>query len=230
MGYTADGLKKEYKKNYHEQHKKNLIRLREEIAKMSLTEFSKNLGIQKANLSSLEHGDRDLSLFNIQAYKKFFLEKYNIDISTDYLLGYTNNMYADDNYQIASQMTGLSDKSIEVLKKFNRKSWLRHYIEPLNYILESEQYTEFANLLYMYFNDSFYVPLRFDPDTGDFVPNVTPGFYYSDNSYANVIPIGSPIENNSGYEVSFVETTSFMNAYLLQEMQNILKVIKEKER
>lgn len=99
MPYNADSLKKTYEAHYKKQRIANLIELREEIANLSLTDFSKQIGIQKSNLSSLEKGDRDLSLFNIQAYKTFFREKYNLDISADYLLGYSKNKYANENYQ-----------------------------------------------------------------------------------------------------------------------------------
>ena len=100
MPYNADSLKKTYEAHYKKQRIANLIELREEIANLSLTDFSKQIGIQKSNLSFLEKGDRDLSLFNIQAYKTFFREKYNLDISADYLLGYSKNKYANENYQI----------------------------------------------------------------------------------------------------------------------------------
>lgn len=116
MSYNADTLKKAYQNKYSEQRKKNLIGLRENIAHMTLTEFSKQTGIQKSNLSALENGDRDLSLFNIQVYKTFFAQKYNLDISTDYLLGYSNNKYADENYQMITRITGLTDESIDCLK------------------------------------------------------------------------------------------------------------------
>lgn len=116
MSYSADALKKAYQNKYSEQRKKNLIDLREGIAKMSLTEFSKQTGIQKSNLSALENGDRELSLFNIQVYKTFFSDRYKLDISTDYLLGYSRNKYADESYQMISKVTGLTDSSIDYLK------------------------------------------------------------------------------------------------------------------
>lgn len=116
MSYNADSLKKKYHSSCSEQRKENLIQLRENIAHMTLTEFSRQTGIQKSNLSALENGDRDLSLFNIQVYKAFFSEKYNLDISTDYLLGYSKNKYADENYQMITRTTGLTDESIDCLK------------------------------------------------------------------------------------------------------------------
>ena len=42
--------------------------------------------------------------------------KYDFDISTDYLLGYSNNKYADENYQMITRITGLTDESIDCLK------------------------------------------------------------------------------------------------------------------
>lgn len=54
MPYNADSLKKTYEAHYKKQRIANLIELREEIANLSLTDFSKQIGIQKSNLSSLE--------------------------------------------------------------------------------------------------------------------------------------------------------------------------------
>ena len=84
--------KKEYKKETNAQRTKNLKRLRENIAKLSLSDFAKETGKTKNDLSMLENGEKTLSLFHIQAYKKFFLEKYTINLSVDYIMGYTDIM------------------------------------------------------------------------------------------------------------------------------------------
>lgn len=136
MPYNADSLKKTYEAHYKKQRIANLIELREEIANLSLTDFSKQIGIQKSNLSSLEKGDRDLSLFNIQAYKTFFREKYNLDISADYLLGYSKNKYANENYQMISRVTGLSDKSIDCLKYLQTVPRMTQGILVLNTLMK----------------------------------------------------------------------------------------------
>lgn len=116
MDYSAYTLKKQYEKACKEQRIKNLKRLREEIAKLSQTEFCKQTGFQKSNLSKLENGDRDLSLFNIQVYKTYFLEKYDLNISTDYLLGYTN-VISNESMDISNDL-GISGDSISKLKKY----------------------------------------------------------------------------------------------------------------
>lgn len=160
MIYSADTLKKAYQNKYSEQRKKNLIVLREDIAKMSLTEFSKQTGIQKSNLSAIENGDRELSLFNIQVYKTFFSDRYDLDISTDYLLGYSRNKYADENYQMISEVTGLTDSSIDCLKtiKFDSDKLkllnllMSNYdlfselLQNLGIMLSQEKMMEFNNL------------------------------------------------------------------------------------
>lgn len=145
MSYSADALKKAYQNKYSEQRKKNLIDLREGIAKMSLTEFSKQTGIQKSNLSALENGDRELSLFNIQVYKTFFSDRYELDISTDYLLGYSRNKYADESYQMISKVTGLTDSSIDYLKLIKSDADGLGALSTLNLLMSN--YDRFSALL-----------------------------------------------------------------------------------
>lgn len=149
MPYNADALKKQYKKECLEQRKKNLIRLREEIAGLSQTEFSKQTGIQKPNLSCLESGERDMSLFNIQVYKTYFLENHKLNVSTDYLLGYTS-VISNAEMNISNKL-GLSGKSIEVLKSWNElkknpKEFAVAYgvtdIDTLNLLLEDYHYLQ----------------------------------------------------------------------------------------
>lgn len=140
---NASQLKKEYENNYKEQRIKNLKHLRENIAKMNQTDFSNELGIQKSNFSLIENGGRDLSLYNIQAYKTYFKEQFALDISTDFLLGYTDIL----TNEIAGicDITGLSGKSLETLKIWNYYKchninvlpmYGRGDIEGLNLILE----------------------------------------------------------------------------------------------
>lgn len=143
MAYNADMLKKQYQKKCEKQRIENLLRLRIEIAGLSATEFCKQTGLQKPNLSSIEKGDRDLSLFIIQTYKTYFLENHNLNISTDFLLGYTSVM-ENEKLSVSDEL-GLSGKSIEVLKswkhyKDNPKKLIVSYgvsdLDTLNLLLE----------------------------------------------------------------------------------------------
>lgn len=119
MNYSANSLKNQYEKDCLKCRTENLVRLREKIAGMTQTQFSEKIGIQKTNLNSLEKGSRDMSLFNIQAYKTFFRENFGIDISVDYLLGYTSVM--ENRSMNISNELGLTGESIEMLKLMNNK-------------------------------------------------------------------------------------------------------------
>lgn len=130
MDYSANSLKNQYEKDCLKCRTENLIRLREKIAEMTQTQFSEKIGIQKTNLNSLEKGSRDMSLFNIQAYKTFFKENYGIDVSVDYLLGYTSVM--ENRSMNISNDLGLSGDSIEMLKiLINFKSKYNDFIPAL---------------------------------------------------------------------------------------------------
>lgn len=118
MPYTSDALKKEYKKKTDTQRIKNLKKIREDIAKLSLSDFAKLTGITKNDLCMLEKGDKLLSLFHIQAYKKFFLENHRINLSVDFIMGFTDIMENTNlNYQ---NEIGLSSDAIETLKTLKK--------------------------------------------------------------------------------------------------------------
>lgn len=118
MAYTSDALKKEYKKETNTQRKKNLRKIREDIAKLSLSDFARETGITKNDLSMLENGDKLLSLFHIQAYKKFFLENHKINLSVDFIMGFTDIIENNNlNYQ---KQIGLSSDAIETLQKLKK--------------------------------------------------------------------------------------------------------------
>lgn len=151
MGYSSDQMKKEYKEMCEAQRKNNLIRLREEIAKLTQADFKEEIGFTKNDLSMLESGDKNLSLFHIQAYKKYFKENYHLDISVDFLMGYTSVM--ENNSMDISHDLGLSGKSLELLRiwneyKQNPMNGVISYgvadIDTLNLLLE-DYYTLYKN-------------------------------------------------------------------------------------
>lgn len=118
MTYTSDALKKEYRRETDKQRVKNLNKIREDIARLSLSDFAKETGITKNDLSLLENGDKTLSLFHIQTYKKFFLENHGINLSVDFLMGYTDIMENSNlNYQ---NEIGLSSDAINHLIKIKQ--------------------------------------------------------------------------------------------------------------
>lgn len=155
--YRSEDMKEDYKKQCIKQRSQNLIRLREEVARKNLTEFAKAIGFTKKDMSTLESGEKNLSLFHLHAYKTYFKENHNLDISADFLFGYSTIM---ENVTIdLNRKTGLSGKSLAMLELMNGTN---HYdlnhrnIEILDLILsntydnvqitETELYTR--NLLF----------------------------------------------------------------------------------
>ena len=118
MKYSSEQSKNDYRK-YIPQRKENLIRLREKIANMNQAAFAKDIDITAKDISNIENGEKNLSLFHIQAYRKYFMENYNLDVSVDYLLGYTNVM--ENRSMNISNELGLTGESIEMLKLMNDK-------------------------------------------------------------------------------------------------------------
>ena len=234
MSYTADALKKAYEKECLEQRKKNLIELRENVAKLSATDFSKKTGIQKSNLSSLEKGDRDLSLFNIQAYKTYFLQEHNLNISVEYLLGYTKNKYAEENYQMITRTTGLTDESIDVLKNLHNGNMTEDLFNTLNYLISKDflLFSRFIDAIGMYFDEGYDTPMHFENST--FVPlndgisdtsilksnekNVLIGKY--DNSLCN---------NSGGYHTKAIPISILKESYSVYCIQSILEELKRQK-
>lgn len=148
MAYSSDGMKKEYEKQCREQRKLNLIKLRGEIAKMTQAEFQKTIGFTKNDLSMLENGDKTLSLFHIHAYKTYFLEHHSINVSVDFLMGYTDIL--ENQVLNIGKETGLSNDAIEMLKTFVRRKNISKDIMPgigadidaINIMLEYEYQKE----------------------------------------------------------------------------------------
>lgn len=139
MKYSSEQSKNDYKK-YIPQRKANLIRLREKIANMNQAAFAKDIDITAKDISNIENGEKNLSLFHIQAYRKYFMENYNLDVSVDYLLGYTNVM--ENRSMNISNELGLTGESIEMLKLMNDKknksySENKKNLLMLNFILSS---------------------------------------------------------------------------------------------
>lgn len=166
-GYSQIKMRDDYRKEYSAQRRKNLIHLRSDIAKMNLSDFANNIGIVKSNLSEIEDGKRDLSIGNIHSYRTFFKEKYNLTVSIDYLLGYTDviiNQIAD----IASDF-GLSNDSIEVLRNMPDTE-----IDMFNKLAaENGMLNLLLSELWIYAHNSSFVNIKITNHITDSVENIT---------------------------------------------------------
>ncbi len=133
--YSSDQIKKTYSAQCSKQRISNLIKLRKEIAHKTQAEFIKETGFTKNDISTLESGDKNLSLYHIHAYKTYFIENFNLDVSVDFLMGYTDVM-ENQTMNIANDL-GLSADTITVLKNLSEiKRDVLHRLCAENNLLE----------------------------------------------------------------------------------------------
>lgn len=132
--YNFSVLKKDYEEQCHKRRGQNLLILRKKIANITQDEFCEVLGIQKSNLSAIENGKKDLSLSNILAYKKYFKEHHGLDLSIDYLLGFTDKL-ENKSEEVCNQL-GLSEESVKVLQEIPKEKEEVHKFTYLPYILD----------------------------------------------------------------------------------------------
>lgn len=229
MAYTSDGIKKNYENQCKKQRTKNLVKLRVDIAKMpKQVDFQRVMGFTKSDLSNLENGDKPLSLFHIHAYKTYFKDNFNLDISTDFLLGYTDIM-KNESMDIAKDL-GLSDDAIKTLKTIKFRSIKSISDSPskqlniLNYILKSEkEFEDFLTNLALFMDNNYETSVFWDNekhryvDTGyrsaDGEIGVTFGYLTKDN------------KGNDGYKTIGVGI-DILESHAMLKMQEIIKTWK----
>lgn len=137
MNFSADILKKEYKKDTDALRAGNLRNLRENIAKLSLSDFSRETGMTKNDISLLENSKKTLSLTHMLTYKKYFSENHRINLSMDYLMGFTDIMENNNmNYQ---KEIGLSNDSLECLKYLKEHSAKYNALSTLDYLMQGRE-------------------------------------------------------------------------------------------
>ena len=154
-------MKMNYQKECHTQRSENLIYLREQIAKMNLTDFSKEIGIVKTNLSDIEKGNRDLSISNLHSYKTYFLEKYNLPVSMDFLLGYTD-MIENKSMNMAQDLA-LSRDAIDSIIGMN-EAQKDVFIKLAS---DSDIFYLLLNQLWLYANNSTFIDIHIHDHIAD---------------------------------------------------------------
>jgi len=110
-------------------------RLRELIEEtgVSQTELAAAIGVTRQAVNSYTLGNTVPNSDVLLNISKFF------DVSSDYLLGLSDVKSIDVTKKEVCEMTGLSDKSIEILQnilKFRRRS----YIDMLNFLIEETDF------------------------------------------------------------------------------------------
>lgn len=124
-----------FKKGYGENFKK----LRES-RKLTQTELAEQIGYTNRTISLIEKEERKPTIEQL----KIYCDKFNV--SLDYLTGRTNTPYPDT--QLVSEYTGLSEKSIEKLKRINHfnadgsENPDKSFIDILDRFIQSKYFSE----------------------------------------------------------------------------------------
>ena len=137
MDFSSEVLKKEHKENVSMQRAINLKKLREEISQITLNDFSKETGLTKNDISCFENGTKTLSLAAQLTYKKYYNIKHNINLSMDYIMGFTDIMENENlNYQ---KEIGLSNDSLKCLKYLKEHSTKYNALSTLDYLMQERE-------------------------------------------------------------------------------------------
>lgn len=190
MAYSSDAMKKSYKTECDTQRTKNLIKLREEIAGLTQAEFIREVGFTKSDISNLESGEKLLSLYHIQAYRLYFKEKHNINVSVDFLMGYTD-IIENESLNIAADL-GLSNNAIESLKKIkecaDEEITIKADLDMLNFIMSDFAiFDRFVSDIKLYVNSSEYTrPLYYDYMKNCFAEYDTPDIFRDGRTYLSI--------------------------------------------
>ena len=162
MIYNSDSVKKDYSQQYSKQRGLNLKRLREEFANQSPATFRKEIGFTKNDLSLLECGEKNLSLFHIHAYRTYFKNNYDLIVSVDYLMGYTD-VINNQSMDVAEDL-GLSNDSLVSLK-YLKNYWDPRVINTLNYIMkDSNTFLDLIDWISIFIDNPYTIPLRINED------------------------------------------------------------------
>ena len=97
--------------------KERLVHLRKEVFKLTQEEFAKKIGYTRSAISAWEIGRNEPSNDDIVKLADFF------GVSTDYLLGKTNESIINNNYSFAyhKETEGLSDEEIKDALNFYKE-------------------------------------------------------------------------------------------------------------
>lgn len=227
MAYSSDAMKKSYKTECDTQRTKNLIKLREEIAGLTQAEFIREVGFTKSDISNLESGEKLLSLYHIQAYRLYFKEKHNINVSVDFLMGYTD-IIENRSLNIAADL-GLSNDAIESLKKIkecaDEDKTIKDDLDMLNFLMSDfVQFDVFISHIRQFIDNSYNIPMHYDSKVDAFVESELPdspikGAYFS---------IGRKIEVKEETHIQRLDVSiKVIESYALQCIQEHLRTWKK---
>lgn len=187
--------------------------------------------LSQSVISKLESNTKkppSTSIDVLKAYTQHF------HVTSDYLLGLSENKYADENYQMITRTIGLSDESINTLKKIHSGNATDDFFDTLNFLISKDfgLFIRFIDAIELYFDESFDTSMTFEKNRA--VPiNV------GDNSSIlykeeNEILIGSYDQKlcngDGGYRIRGIPISIIKKGYSMQAIQLILEELKREKK
>lgn len=124
--------------DYKETFAKRLISLREQ-KNITQQELADALGITRQSLSLYEKAERTINIELLAKIADFF------NVSADYLMGRTDTATLDEGIQTACKVTGLKEKSIQLISIYS------HCLsEELNFVFQDYDFYELVKFLKKY--------------------------------------------------------------------------------
>lgn len=186
------------------------LKLLRKRADKRLTDIASKIGITRQTLSAYEKNQSKPDYETLKKLAQFY------NVSTDYLVGLEEG--TTHNYQYIIRETGLTEKAITLLQKFNKKAGFKFEIFAINQILQNATDNPFLILLAKYAA----VPHVREKD-------------FKDEEYKKLLPffsrkiyIHDPYEMDNG-ESLFHETVhidDFLYYQLIREFYSFLEKIK----
>lgn len=193
-----------------------MIRIKElrlELHK-SLRDVAADLNISYSSISKYERGDQQPSYETLMKMADYF------DVTTDYLIGYTNIRTKNIETKTIAEKTGLTLRSIDILSGYQNNAQRSPedafdttpatatiYLSALNQILSSDVLENIAHYLYLQLN-YFY-----DDDT-----------YQDEDYYKHISELGL-FDKNLG--ISYCEDYDFLSQSFLFKVQKELTHMRE---
>lgn len=125
--------------------------------------------LKQSTISKLETCKKDPASTSVDVLKAY---THHFHVTSDYLLGLAENKYADENYQMITRTTGLTDESINTLKGIHNGNMTDILSDTLNYLISKDSmlFSRFIDAIGMYFDEEYDTPMRWDKKENGYVP------------------------------------------------------------
>lgn len=189
------------------------------VKRMTQEELAKKLNLTRSRIVALEQKpDVIPTREDLQAYCSFF------DTTADYLLGIRDTKTVDENIAMISKVTGLSEQSIDTLKKLNSSE--KEDLEILNFIMSNyKKFDDFLYVIRMYINKEYNIPLHYDSNIDAFVESELPEIHQFEGPYFS---IGKKYEHDGATYIKPLHIViDVIESYAMQCIQEDFKKWKE---